>query len=725
MDTKPNHHAASIDLSISGMSCASCVAQVEKALNRLPEVATATVNLATERAHVELDKEISADRIVQAIIDAGYDAEVLAKHNKRLPENVTGGWHIIIATALSLPLILPMVLSPFGIDAMPPGWIQWLLATPVQFWLGARFYSAGWKAIRNFTGNMDLLVALGTSAAYGLSIYLLLKGEHHLYFEASSAVITLVLVGKWLEGRAKHQTTEAIRALQALSPDTARVRREQEELEIPIDTVELNDLVVVRPGERIPVDGLIVEGRGQVDEALITGESAAVSKEVGSRVTGGSVNLDGLLLVRTTAIGAETTLARIIRLVEDAQIAKPAIQRLVDKVSAIFVPIVLLIAFIALIGWISYDGNWEIAILNAVSVLVIACPCALGLATPTAIMAGTGVAAKFGILIKDANALELAHRVDEVVFDKTGTLTEGKPTLTACHALDGNHPQLLALAAAVEYGSAHPLAKAVLDQAHKDNISYVPASDLRDFAGLGLQGKVDGKRAYLGNHRWMKQLGISEDILRSQREAISCDGHTISWLAIEEKGELSLAGVLAFGDRIKPEAYTAINKLTTMGLSTVILTGDNYRSAEVVASKLGIEKILADQSPETKAEAVSALIQQNRVVAMVGDGINDAPALAAADVSFAMSTGTDVAMHSADITLMRSDPSLVADTIDISRHTYRKIKQNLFWAFIYNLVGIPLAAFGMLNPVIAGTAMALSSVSVVTNALLLRYWKPK
>lgn len=725
MDTKPNHHAASIDLSISGMSCASCVAQVEKALNRLPEVATATVNLATERAHVELDKEISADRIVQAIIDAGYDAEVLAKHNKRLPENVTGGWHIIIATALSLPLILPMVLSPFGIDAMPPGWIQWLLATPVQFWLGARFYSAGWKAIRNFTGNMDLLVALGTSAAYGLSIYLLLKGEHHLYFEASSAVITLVLVGKWLEGRAKHQTTEAIRALQALSPDTARVRREQEELEIPIDTVELNDLVVVRPGERIPVDGLIVEGRGQVDEALITGESAAVSKEVGSRVTGGSVNLDGLLLVRTTAIGAETTLARIIRLVEDAQIAKPAIQRLVDKVSAIFVPIVLLIAFIALIGWISYDGNWEIAILNAVSVLVIACPCALGLATPTAIMAGTGVAAKFGILIKDANALELAHRVDEVVFDKTGTLTEGKPTLTACHALDGNHSQLLALAAAVEYGSAHPLAKAVLDQAHKDNISYVPASDLRDFAGLGLQGKVDGKRAYLGNHRWMKQLGISEDILRSQREAISCDGHTISWLAIEEKGELSLAGVLAFGDRIKPEAYTAINKLTTMGLSTVILTGDNYRSAEVVASKLGIEKILADQSPETKAEAVSALIQQNRVVAMVGDGINDAPALAAADVSFAMSTGTDVAMHSADITLMRSDPSLVADTIDISRHTYRKIKQNLFWAFIYNLVGIPLAAFGMLNPVIAGTAMALSSVSVVTNALLLRYWKPK
>lgn len=725
MDTKPNHHAASIDLSISGMSCASCVAQVEKALNRLPEVATATVNLATERAHVELDKEISADRIVQAIIDAGYDAEVLAKHNKCLPENVTGGWHIIIATALSLPLILPMVLSPFGIDAMPPGWIQWLLATPVQFWLGARFYSAGWKAIRNFTGNMDLLVALGTSAAYGLSIYLLLKGEHHLYFEASSAVITLVLVGKWLEGRAKHQTTEAIRALQALSPDTARVRREQEELEIPIDTVELNDLVVVRPGERIPVDGLIVEGRGQVDEALITGESAAVSKEVGSRVTGGSVNLDGLLLVRTTAIGAETTLARIIRLVEDAQIAKPAIQRLVDKVSAIFVPIVLLIAFIALIGWISYDGNWEIAILNAVSVLVIACPCALGLATPTAIMAGTGVAAKFGILIKDANALELAHRVDEVVFDKTGTLTEGKPTLTACHALDGNHPQLLALAAAVEYGSAHPLAKAVLDQAHKDNISYVPASDLRDFAGLGLQGKVDGKRAYLGNHRWMKQLGISEDILRSQREAISCDGHTISWLAIEEKGELSLAGVLAFGDRIKPEAYTAINKLTTMGLSTVILTGDNYRSAEVVASKLGIEKILADQSPETKAEAVSALIQQNRVVAMVGDGINDAPALAAADVSFAMSTGTDVAMHSADITLMRSDPSLVADTIDISRHTYRKIKQNLFWAFIYNLVGIPLAAFGMLNPVIAGTAMALSSVSVVTNALLLRYWKPK
>ena len=725
MQNKTPPHPVSLDLSISGMSCASCVAQVEKALNKLPEVASVSVNLATERAHVELRQETAAERIVQAVADAGYGAELVARHVRPQPEKTTGGWQVALAVALSLPLVVPMFLNLFGMHGMLPGWLQWLLATPVQFWLGARFYRAGWKALRNRSGNMDLLVAIGTSAAYGLSIYLLLRGDQHLYFEASAAVITLVLLGKWLEGRAKRQTTEAIRALQALSPDTARVRREQREIEVPLEAVELDDIVVVRPGERIPVDGLVMEGRSHVDEALITGESEAVNKEAGSRVTGGAVNLDGLLLIRTTAIGAETTLARIIRLVEDAQVAKPEIQRLVDKVSAVFVPVVLVIAAVTLLGWAGYSGDWESAILNAVSVLVIACPCALGLATPTAIMAGTGVAARYGILIKDANALELAHKIDEVVFDKTGTLTLGKPALTTWHAEDGDHDRLLAMAAAIEHGSAHPLARAVVEQANVQGIAYTTATALRDLPGLGLQAEIDGRRVHLGNQRWMLQLGISAAKLESLAHAVRAEGRTLSWLTFEQDGRLSPAGILAFGDEIKPGAKPAIERLHALKLNTVLLTGDNRRSAEAVATQLGIEKILAEQTPETKAAAVAALKQQDRVVAMVGDGINDAPALAVADVSFAMSTGTDVAMHSADVTLMRPDPGLVADTIDISRRTYGKIKQNLFWAFIYNLIGIPLAAFGMLNPIIAGAAMALSSVSVVSNALLLRNWKPK
>jgi Cu+-exporting ATPase len=725
MQNKDDHHTTSLDLSISGMSCASCVAQVEKSLNKLPEVASATVNLATERAHVELRKEIATERIVQAVADAGYGAELVALHARPRPEAQTGGWHVAFAIVLSLPLVVPMFLNLLGMHVMLPGWLQWLLATPIQFWLGGRFYRAGWKAVRNRSGNMDLLVAIGTSAAYGLSIYMLFRGDLHLYFEASAAVITLVLLGKWLEGRAKRQTSEAIRALQALNPETARVRRQDKEIEIALEEVMVDDLVVIRPGERIPVDGLVIEGRSHVDEALITGESDAVNKETGSRVTGGAVNLDGVLLVRTTAIGAETTLARIIRLVEDAQIAKPEIQRLVDKVSAVFVPVVLVIALVAFLAWTGFTGDWEKATLNAVSVLVIACPCALGLATPTAIMAGTGVAARYGILIKDANALELAHKIDEVVFDKTGTLTEGKPALTALHAINGDETNLLAMAAAIEHGSAHPLARAVIDHAKKQGIAYSPATELRDLPGLGLQAEIDGRQVYLGNQRWMLQLGIPAIELDEQVKAIESDGRTISWLANEQDAQLRLIGVLAFGDEIKPSARLAIQRLHGLKLHTVLLTGDNRRSAERVAGQLGIEKILAEQSPETKATAVAALRKQDRTVAMVGDGINDAPALAMADVSFAMSSGTDVAMHSADVTLMRSDPSLVADTIDISRRTYSKIKQNLFWAFIYNLIGIPLAAFGLLNPVIAGAAMALSSVSVVTNALMLRNWKPK
>lgn len=724
MQKKPSQVNASIDLAITGMSCASCVSQVEKALSSLPQVASVAVNLATERAHVDLFKPVETEKIIQAVAHAGYGAEVV-RQGQRREEIHTGGWHVVFAILLSLPLVIPMFLNFLGSHVMVPGWLQWLLATPIQFWLAARFYIAAWKAVRNRTGNMDLLVAIGTSAAYGLSVYMLFRGDVHFYFEASSAVITLVLLGKWLEGRAKRQTSEAIRALQALSPETARVKRQDLEIEIPLEQVVVDDLVIVRPGERIAVDGLVIEGRSHVDEALITGESKAVNKEIGSRVTGGAVNLDGVLVIRTLAVGTETTLARIIRMVEDAQIAKPEIQRLVDKVSAVFVPVVLVIALVTLLAWAVINGDWESAILNAVSVLVIACPCALGLATPTAVMAGTGVAARYGILIKDANALELAHKIDEIVFDKTGTLTEGKPSVTDVFSVDDNLPDLIRLAAAIEHGSAHPLASAVLDYAKTHLIAYTPATDLRDLPGLGLEAEIEGQHVYLGNQRWMLELGFESAELDTYLKDSQTTGRTISWLAIEANGIKRIKGMLAFGDAIKPSAKYAVDRLHALNLKTVLLTGDNQSSAAQVGQTLGIEKLLAEQSPETKAHAVAALKKQNHIVAMVGDGINDAPALAVADVSFAMSTGADVAMHSADVTLMRSDPSLVADTIDISRRTYGKIKQNLFWAFIYNLVGIPLAAFGLLNPIIAGAAMALSSVSVVTNALMLRRWKPK
>ena len=723
-------------LAIGGMSCASCANRVEKALAKVPGVLSAEVNLVMETAQISVTPALtSADQLVDAVVATGFQAKVIHQESPIITEPVQtqqvslpDWWSVAVSALLASPLLGAMLLEWAGWQVQLPAWLQWALATPVQFWLGARFYKAGWSALKAGAGNMDLLVALGTSAAYGLSVYLLFNpihaGMQHLYFESSTIVITLVLLGKWLEARAKKQTTEAIRALNALRPERASVLRHGQEVQLAIDAVLVGDIVVIRPGERIPVDGRVQQGESQVDESLITGESLPVSKKMGDKVTGGAVNGQGLLHIVTTTIGNESVLARIVRLVESAQAKKAPIQRLVDKVSAVFVPVVIAIALVTLLAWGLIGGDWQQAILNAISVLVIACPCALGLATPTAIMVGTGVAAQHGILIKDAESLELAHAVKTVAFDKTGTLTEGHPKLVALQSIAGNKDYLLTLAASLQVGSEHPLAKAVVDAAQAKGLLLQPVLELQALPGKGLVGLVGDQRLYLGNARLMDELGVDCAALKVASESLEAQGLSISWLAISSVTS-TLLGMLAFGDVLKPTAVSAIKRLQYQDILTVMISGDNQGSATSVGNQLGISQVYAQVLPEDKANIVAQLKRAHGLVAMVGDGINDAPALAAADIGIAMSSGTDVAIHAAGITLMRGDPALVADAIEISRRTYAKIRQNLFWAFVYNVVGIPLAALGLLSPVIAGGAMALSSVSVVSNALLLKRWRPE
>ena len=722
-------------LAIGGMSCASCANRVEKALAKVPGVLSAEVNLVMETAQISVMPEVvTPDQLVDAVVATGFQAKVIhqespvvAEFNQTQQASMPDWAPVAISASLSSPLLVAMLLAWAGWQGQLPAWLQWTLATPVQFWLGWRFYKAGWNALKAGAGNMDLLVALGTSAAYGLSVYLLFNPMHvgiqHLYFESSTIVITLVLLGKWLETRAKKQTTEAIRALNALRPERASVLRNGQEVQLAIDTVLVGDIVVIRPGERIPVDGRVQQGESQVDESLITGENLPVSKKMGDKVTGGAVNGEGLLHVVTTTIGTESVLARIVRLVASAQAKKAPIQRLVDKVSAVFVPVVIGIALLTLVAWGLLGGDWQVAILNAISVLVIACPCALGLATPTAIMVGTGVAAQHGILIKDAESLELAHAVKTVAFDKTGTLTEGHPKLVELQSIAGNKDYLLTLAASLQVGSEHPLAKAVVNAAQAKGLLLQPVLELQALPGKGLVGLVGDQRLYLGNVRLMGELGVDLVALKVASESLEAQGLSISWLAISSAAS-SLLGMLAFGDVLKPTAANAINRLQRQDILTVLISGDNQGSATSVGNQLGISQVYAEVLPVDKANIVAQLKRAHGLVAMVGDGINDAPALAAADIGIAMSSGTDVAIHAAGITLMRGDPALVADAIEISKRTYAKIRQNLFWAFVYNVVGIPLAALGLLSPVIAGGAMALSSVSVVSNALLLKRWRP-
>ncbi len=725
------------------MTCASCVARVERVLKKVPGVQEATVNLATESARVVISpgEDVQA-RLRRAVRDAGYEpraADATVSTEQASPW--AGFTPVGFGLLLSLPLMLPMVGDLFGQHWMLPAWLQFALATPVQFVLGWHFYRAGWHALKARSGNMDLLVSIGTSAGWGLSMWLWLTSAPgavvHLYFEGSAWVVTLVMLGKWLEVRAKRQTTSAIRALHALRPDLAHLIGPDAEVDVPVGELLVGDRLVIKPGERIPVDGVLIEGRTQVDESMLTGEPLPVDKypsaDLGTAaqaaLTGGSINGDGRVVMLVRAIGSETVLARIIRLVEDAQAAKAPIQRLVDQVSAVFVPAVLMISLITLLGWWLSGHSFEQALLNTVAVLVIACPCALGLATPVAIMAGTGVAAQHGILIKNAQALELAHKVDIVAFDKTGTLTLGHPRLTSLLVVGGmTESEILRIAASLQSGSEHPLSRAVVRFAQERGLAFDTPNNVHSLPGRGSEGELGSRHFLIGSLRWMKELDIDTSEMESQARPLQEQGATISAMAERTSHGLVLCALLAFFDEPKPGAKDALAALRAQGIKTVMISGDNRGSAEFMARRLGLRpeegEVMSDVLPAEKAKRVAALKTGGHVVAMVGDGVNDAPALATADVGMAMGNGTDVAMHAADITLMRGDPLLVAAALDISNRTVAKIRQNLFWAFAYNVAGIPLAAFGFLNPVVAGAAMAMSSISVMSNALLLKRWTP-
>ncbi len=721
---------------IGGMTCSACAGRVEKALARIPGVLEANVNIAIEHADVRtIARTVTIDQLAKAVREAGYEplltgttgpGEADRKYRRQETAKLVKEKRILLLSmALSAPLVLHMVLKFLGFEFTHRPVMEVLLATPVQFIIGARFYKAAYNALRAGSANMDVLVVMGTTSAYVYSWYLIgtlgPDSAGKLYFEASAVIITLVLLGKFMESKAKRGTTAAIRQLMDLRPETARVKQaDGSEIQLSIGEVVAGHRIIVKPGERIAVDGEVVAGCSEVDEALITGESLPVPKTTGDSVTGGAINGTGLLELRATHIGEDSTLARIIRLIENAQAGKAPVQRLVDKISAIFVPVVIGIATITFLAWYGFGGAFEPALIAAVSVLVIACPCALGLATPTAIMTGTGAAARAGILIKDVTSLERAHRLNAIIFDKTGTLTAGKPAISEIHAFVGNERDVIGAAATVQQGSEHPLARAMLDRA---TVLEIPLADITDFqshTGLGVTATVDGREIICGNLALLRERCI-EPVEPERAHALEAQASTVVWVAVDGQ----VIGLIAIADLLRPEAIDAVSALHQLGARTLMLSGDAERVAERVGAAVGVDESRGQVRPEQKAQVVETLKSEGYVVGMIGDGINDAPALAAADVGIAMGTGTDIAMETAGITLMRSDPRLVAAAISASRATFRKIKQNLFWAFIYNVVGIPLAAAGILTPTLAGAAMALSSVSVVSNSLLLRRWRPK
>ena len=718
-----------LELGVDGMTCAACATRLERVLNRIDGV-DAAVNLASERARVRFQPGVvQIEQLLEAIARAGFAGRVLDDRSREEDKaRKQAAYHaelrrFWIAAALTLPLVAQMA-TMFSADALHgvhqdllPRWLQLLLATPVQFWIGWRFYDGGWKALRGGGANMDVLVALGTSAAYVFSLVVTAGGMHGLpvYFEASAAVITLVLLGKLLEARAKARTTAAIEALVRLQPKTARVERDGQVIEIDAALLMPGDVFIVRPGESIPVDGEVLEGASNVDEAMLTGESMPVAKHPGDSVFAATANSEGMLRCRATGVGEHTLLAGIIRLVAEAQGSKAPVQRLADRISAIFVPVVCGIALLTFAGWWLFGGVFNEALINAVAVLVIACPCALGLATPTAIMVGTGQGARAGILVKNAEALERAEKTRILAVDKTGTLTRGEPKVTDIVPLALSADEALMLAAGLEQGSEHPLAKAILREVQARSLPLPRVTDFKATPGSGVEGVIDGRRLQLGT----PAEAVMEEGAAARLKALQSEGKTVVQL-VENGTALAL---LAIADPLRESSPSAVARLKAMGVRVVMLTGDNPITAAAIAREVGIEEFRAGISPAGKADALNALKTGGASVAMVGDGINDAPALAAADISFAMGAGSDAAIDVADITLVRGDLHGVADAIRLSRATLGKIRQNLFWAFIYNLLGIPLAAFGWLNPVVAGAAMAMSSVSVVSNSLLLKRWK--
>lgn len=744
-------------LKLRGMSCASCANNVEQAIQSVPGVTTCQVNFAAEQATVAYDpSQTDLTNIQQAVDAAGYSAQPLqddmlapeddAERRERQAENRRLTRKVWVAGLISAVLVigsLPMMIG-LSIPLIPAwlhaAWLQWILTTPVLFWCGASFFINAWKALKRHTATMDTLVAIGTGAAYLYSIFPTLQPQWFLaqslnpdvYFEAASVIIALLLLGRLLENRARGQTSEAMRKLMGLQAKTARVIRDGKEVDLPIAAVVLGDVILVRPGEKIPVDGEIIAGSSTIDEAMVTGESVPVKKQMGDEVIGATINKTGSFKFRATRVGKDTFLAQIVKLVQQAQGSKAPIQRLADRVTGWFVPAVIAIAILTFVLWYNFMGNVTLALITTVGVLIIACPCALGLATPTSIMVGTGKGAENGILIKSAESLELAHQLQTIVLDKTGTITQGKPTVTDFVTVkgtaDGNEINLLSWAATIERNSEHPLAEAVVQYAQSQGAELLDVQNFEAIAGSGVEGYINNQHIRIGTHRWMSELGIDTTALHGYWEQWETAGRTVIWMAVNDKVE----AMMGIADAVKPSSVNAIRTLKKMGLEVVMLTGDNRRTAEVVAREVGIQRVFAEVRPDQKSETVALLQSENKRVAMVGDGINDAPALAQADVGIAIGTGTDVAIAASDITLISGDLQGIATAIQLSRATIRNIRQNLFFAFVYNTAGIPIAAgilypiFGwLLSPIIAGAAMAFSSVSVVTNALRLRNFQPK
>ena len=724
---------------IRGMTCAACSSRLERVLKKTPGILDARVNLALERADIAVGSDVTVEAIATAVDRAGFSATLRSddpvvarvEREAREAEAATArrrtAWLLAICALLTLPFVAAMVAMMTGFGHILPASVQLVLATAVQILAGHRFYRGAWNALRGGGANMDVLVSLGTTAAWGFSIYMMTTVHHmvedHLYFEASAVVLTLVLLGKFLEERAKASTTRAVRSLMALRPETAtKLSEDGSQTIVPVTGILPGDRVLIRPGERVPVDGRILSGESHFDEAVITGESLPVRRAVGEPVVTGAVNGEGAITVEVGAVGEESTLGRITRLVENAQSGKAPVQRLVDRIAAVFVPTVVAVAAAAFVLWLAFGGTLEQALAAAVAVLVIACPCALGLATPTALVAGTGAAARAGILIKDIEVLERAAHIGTVVFDKTGTLTVGHPELQEVVVADGVEPaRLLALAAGAQTGSEHPLARATLARATAGGFAPLAAEAVKAVPGKGLIARVEGAEVLIGTAALMAEHGIDHaDIDRAGLGRLRPE-MTLAYVA--ENGRA--IGLFGYADTLRPEAPAAVTELRQRGIRTLLLTGDRPPAARAIAGAAGLDDWRADVLPEAKAAEVESLRATGSRLAMVGDGVNDAPALAAADVGIAMGSGTDVAMETAGITLMRPDPRLVAAAFDIAAATSRKIRQNLFWAFIYNIIGIPLAAFGLLTPALAGAAMAMSSVSVVTNAGLLTRWAPK